>query len=219
MNVQDGGSPERIRKFWQEAVHGRVLHKHDPRVIVAACRRLDPVVDQHLLGALLNHLSSEARRILQPWVSVHLDDGGKDAMHEVVGAMLEAILTPDSADGRGLELQFRGRLQKRLIDSIRREKARRSGVQLFEVDEKSNALVYPEDGFCLGPEEDAVIRSVLATLPEMHRQAFLLRRRGFGLSGGGGECISNMLGVTPKTAKDWIRRAEERILSELGRTA
>ncbi|MEN3236382.1 RNA polymerase sigma factor [Methylobacterium ajmalii] len=217
MNVQDGVSLEHLREFWQEATNGGSLDKHDPRTIVAACRRLDPAADRRLREQLLNHLCATAQRILRPQVSARHENRGEDAVLEVVGAMVVSILDPDSADGIGFETSFRGRLKTRLIDRVRKEEARRKVIRHFDTDPDDGTILEPRDWQSFSQEDMAVISSALDSLPPNQRRALLLRRSGFGYTGPDGESISSMLGVTPKTAKDWVERAEKHLLAELGR--
>ncbi|WP_139215637.1 sigma-70 family RNA polymerase sigma factor [Methylobacterium sp. UNC300MFChir4.1] len=217
MDAQASISQEELRAVWTRIVDGAGLPEHDPRTIVAACRGLDHGPDARLRGAMVVHLTQVAQQILRPQVAAHYQNRSRDPVDEVVEAMVEAVLNPNSADGVGFERSFRGKLEKRLIDRIRQEKKRRDVFPLVERDVEEPP-VEPLDWNSLGPEDVTVICSILESLPGNHRRAFLLHWKGFGFTANEGESIASMLGVTPKTAKDWVTRAETRILEALGRS-
>ncbi|KQP22316.1 hypothetical protein ASF27_14600 [Methylobacterium sp. Leaf102] len=217
MNADIGVSQERLREFWTGIVERGGLARQDPRQIVAGCRRLHPRRHERLRGDLVIHLAERAERVLRALAGAGLRHGGEDPVGDVVDAMVEAVLDPSSADGAGFEQSFRGKLQHRLIDKIRRGKVRRD-IEQPAVCDAEGQPVDPIDGSSLGPEDEAMIQSVLAQLPEKHRLAFKLFRQGFDFSSKADKSIAGMLNITPKTAKEWVDRARERIAHELGRT-
>jgi DNA-directed RNA polymerase specialized sigma24 family protein len=218
MNADIGASQERLREKWTDIVDRNGLPGQDPRQIVVACRQLASREDERLRGDMVLHLAGRADRILRAMLGSSQRDDGHDPVGDVVDDMIAAILDPRSVDGAGFEVSFKGKLRHRLIDTIRRRKVRQNIEQPAPCDAE-NQPVEPLDGSSLGPEDHAVIATVLNRLPERHRLAFQLHKLGFDFSSTKGESIASMLEITPKTAKDWVDRATQRILQELGRTS
>ncbi|WP_163005935.1 RNA polymerase sigma factor [Methylobacterium brachiatum] len=218
MNADIGASQERLREKWKALAAENGLPGQDPRQIVAACRQLSLGGDAHLRGVLLVHLAERADRILHAMLGFRQRNDGYDPVADVVDDMIDSILDLRSADGAGFEKSFKGKLRHRLIDTIRRRNVRKNIEQPAPCD-AANQPIEPPDGTSLGPEDHAVIVTVLKQLPEKHRLAYQLHEAGFKYSSKKGVSISSMLKITPKTAEDWVERATQRILQELGRTS
>jgi hypothetical protein len=202
---------------WQELVQAGRLHERSPEEIVAACRRLDRVKEERLLGLLMSHIGVLATRFLAPRINSNLPNGGKDALRYVRSGMNIAILDPESPDGLGYEIAFYAKLQQRLIDEVRRENKRRQRYEPFAEDEEGEEIE-PGDGVSLNPEEIAIMFDILQRLPDEKRKAFLLRRAGFEFISEreGVPSISSMLDRSDKTVRKWVADAETFIRQELG---
>ncbi|MCB4803724.1 DNA-directed RNA polymerase specialized sigma24 family protein [Methylobacterium brachiatum] len=218
MNASIGASQERLREKWKTIVAENGLPGQDARQIVAACRQLYSRGDERLRGVLVLHLAERADRILHAMLGFRQWNDGYDPVADVVENMIDDILDLQSADGAGFEKSFRGKLRHRLIDKIRRRKVRQNIEQPAPCD-AANQPIEPSDGSSLGPEDQAVIATVLKQIPDKHRLAYQLHQSGFKYSSKKGSSISSMLGITPKTAEDWVDRATQRILQELDRSS
>lgn len=216
MNADIGASQERLREKWKAIADENGLPGQDPRKIVAACRQLSSGGDARLRGILLMHLAARADQILHAMLGFRRRSDGNDPVADVVEDMIDDILDLRSADGAGFEKSFKGKLRHRLIDKIRRRNVRQNIEQPAPCD-AADQPIEPPDGSSLGPEDHAVIATVLEQLPEKHRLAYQLHEAGFTYSSRTGASIASMLKITPKTAEDWVDRATRRILQELGR--
>jgi DNA-directed RNA polymerase specialized sigma24 family protein len=205
-----------VRKIWQETVDANKLDTCKPEAIVSACRQLDPETDGRLLGRLLQHLSDLATGYLTPRVNKNLPNDGRDAVSNTVDQMVDAIRNPDSADGSGYEDVFFRKLRQRLVDQIRKI---RTGQRLIEeqgVDDETGEVSEPPDLSGLGPEDIAVLNSIIRALPDKNRRAFLLHRAGFPCSSDKNESIAKMMSVSGKTAETLVKDAHKMIRNHLG---
>jgi len=211
--------PSQSGDIRQRTVAEGRLGERRPEEIVILCRSLDARGDEHLLGELLGHLSALAVRYLTPRANPNLSNRGKDAVDHVWRAMQEAILDPDSADGAGYGVAFYPKLNQRLVDEIRRQNKHRDRQQPFVLDEEGEDIE-PADNLNLGPEEHAILSSILQQLPENQRKAFLLRRGGYDYYSQRADLatIASTLKISDKTARKWVAEAENLIRQELGAT-
>ncbi|GAB6970871.1 RNA polymerase sigma factor [Methylobacterium phyllosphaerae] len=215
MNASIADSQERLREKWKAIVDENGLSGQDPRQIVAACRQLSLSGNARLCGVLVQHLAARADRIVHAMYGYRQRNDSDDPVAEVVEDLIDDILDLQSADGAGFEKSFKGKLRHRLIDKIRRRNVRQNIKQPAPCD-ASNEPIEPPDESSLGPEDHAVIATVLGQLPEKHRLAYQLHEAGFPYSSKTGASISSMLKITPKTAEDWVDRATQRIMQLLG---
>ena len=190
------------------------LGSRRPEDLVAACRASG--ADPNFVGKALDHLSSRATRFLTARIDRNLPDGGRGAIEAVVDGMLIAILDPDAADGVGFAVAFHAKLRQRLVDQVRKLRLEASRTEEPQPADGGDGEAEAADHVSLSPEESLILGDMLAALPENQRKAFLLDRAGFPMSSGNEESISSMLGVTPKTAKDWIDKAKAAIRQHLG---
>jgi DNA-directed RNA polymerase specialized sigma24 family protein len=211
----DDGQVRRSRQAWKDLVEAGRLADRGPEEIVAACRRPDEIQDERLRGRLLEHLCALARPFLTRRANKDMPNGGLDAVDEIVSNMSTAILDPAAKDGAGYEAAFYTKLQQRLTDRHRAWRVQQARVEPLPLDEETGETLEPADAVGLTPEEAATVESLIANLPEKFRRAFLLHRAGFPVTSKG-ECVSRMLGVTPKTAEDWIRKAIALLREQLG---
>lgn len=70
--------------------------------------------DVEVLNALAKHLSDSLLRILRKYVGSHHPNKGKDIILRAHGVIFEALLRPESADGRNLREAFVPRVLFRL---------------------------------------------------------------------------------------------------------
>ncbi|WP_210245928.1 hypothetical protein [Methylobacterium sp. WL19] len=181
---------------------------------MAACR--DPELrDERLQGLLLDHLSRLARPYLFRRANKDMPNGGHDAVDDIVSKMAMAIVDPAAMDGVGFGAAFYPKLQQRLADRHRAWRAQQKRTEPMPVDDETGEMFEPPDAAGLTPEEAVTVDDLIAGLPENHRRAFLLHRAGFPVSSKG-ECIATMLGVQPKTADAWIKKAVAHLREQLG---
>lgn len=215
-NKDQGGEVPTGKLSAGRTVDDEDLGSRRPEDLVAACRASG--ADPNFVGKALDHLSSRATRFLTTRIDRNLPDGGRGAVEAVVDGMLIAILDPDAADGVGFAAAFHAKLRQRLVDQVRKLRLEANRTEEPQPADGSDGEAEADsaDNVSLSPEESLILGDMLAALPENHRKAFLLDRAGFPMSSGNEESISSMLGVTPKTAKDWIDKAKAAIRQHLG---
>lgn len=101
------------------------LRKED---IVAGLQDLGPDADSRVINPLMGYLSDELLKFMRRRVAPTYRNGGEDIIEDAHEQIINAVLQPSSADGKGLRVAFWARVKARLIDAIRREikSARRS---------------------------------------------------------------------------------------------
>lgn len=202
---------------WGELAEAGRLGTYKPEEVVRACRQMGHLLGGRVQGKLLRHLSSVARPYLMRRVNRNMPNGGVDAVDDVLSAMSQAIVDPTAKDGAGYEAAFHTKLEQRLLDRVRQWRRDQARIEPFPTDEDTGETVEPADARTLTPEEIAMAGDLIARLPDKWRRAFLLDRAGFKMSSKG-ESISKMLGITPKTADDWVEKAKALLLEQMGRT-
>jgi RNA polymerase sigma factor (sigma-70 family) len=205
-----------LREVWQEIANGHKLDNSAPEDIVKGCRSMDPVADDRLRGQLLNYLRIRAERYLIARVDKSLPDQGRGAVDAVLDGMVEAILSPGSADGLGYETAFYPKLRQRLIDQVRKLRKQQQRFEEPKVDEEGDEVTEPADFLGLTPEDVATIDSIVKNLPERHRKAFSLHRLGYPCSSTKKASIAQMMSISGKTAEKLVNEAHEMLKKHLG---
>ena len=145
-----------------------------------------------------------------------MPNGGLGDVEHVISSMSEAIIDPEAKDGAGYQASFYKKLEQRLLDRHRKWRLEETRTEPLPTDEETGETHDPLDGDGLNPEDIAIADSLIASLPEKLRRAFLLDRIGYPLSSQG-TSISGLMKVTPKTADKWVREAKALLLEQMGR--
>src|SRR5581483_12467513 len=103
---------------WRAAISDGRLPSIRPEDIVGAIQDLGPNTEKAILNALAKHLSDLMLHLLRARVGRHHPNQGLDIIERVHSQLWEAILRPDSSDGKGLRTAFYARLNFRLKDAI-----------------------------------------------------------------------------------------------------
>ncbi|KAB7783921.1 hypothetical protein F8B43_3844 [Methylorubrum populi] len=199
---------------WKDLAETGRLGTCEPEQVVAACRG-EEMRDGRLRGLLLDHLCGLARPYLIRRANKDMPNGGLDAVDDIVSKMALAIVDPTAKDGVGFGAAFYTKLQQRLADRHRAWRVQQGRIEPMPIDDETGEILEPPDAAGLTPEEAATVDDLIAGLEENHRRAFLLHRAGFPVSSKG-ECIATMLGVQPKTADAWIKKAVAHLREQLG---
>lgn len=105
---------------WRDAIREDRLSNFRLESVVAAFQDLG-ARDVDVRNALAKHLSTTLLGILRRRVGFHHPNQGNDIILRAHGAIFEALLKPDSADGRGLREAFTPRVLFRLKDALAAE--------------------------------------------------------------------------------------------------
>lgn len=114
---------------WSRAIADDTFSSFRPEERVAALQDLGEGLGEAARNKLALHLSREIMRILRRNVGVNHVDGGKEIVENTHGQIIEAMLAPTSADGRGLREAFAARVKHRMLDAIRAEMKREDRKQ------------------------------------------------------------------------------------------
>ena len=109
--------------------------------VVAAIQDLGPNADKSVIHPLVLHTSQTILRILRKYIGTNHRNEGNDIIEVAHGQLIQAIFTPNSADGKGLRQAFVPRIRFRAADAINKEmrKRERSVENIHEV---SDAIVH-----------------------------------------------------------------------------
>ena len=187
--------------------------------IVAAAQKMGPT-EEKTLEALMIWISDEIMRILRWAIWKSYPNEGKDMIERVHGQLIEAVLRPDSADGEGLRVAFRHRVEFRAADAIRAEI---KVIDRFPYAED----VYPNaEDVGMAPanqepwssiEQNAHVENLLNRVQDPRKRlAFRLYMDGVPKESKKVESIVSALGVSAKTVGEWVAEVQTQMKTILG---
>ena len=198
---------------WRQAVADGRYRKFKLETIVAAIQDLGPKTDKSVLNTLALHLSDTILRILRWRVGRNHRNEGKDIIEDAHGQIVQAMLNPKSADGKGLREAFVPRVQFRAADAIREDRK----TEARERDNEALANVAgnrspQETNPCQELDQQMDLESVLSHVTdERKRLAFRLHMDGIPLESKRTASIAKALGVSSKTAGQWIEEVRAQL--------
>jgi hypothetical protein len=223
---------------WQQAISQGLLAKFRLEAIVAAIQDLGPLADSKVLNPLIKHLSDAMTKLLRKLVHTSHPNRGEDIIYRVQSQLFEALLRPKSADGKALRQAFTPRVSFRIKDALAAEyqhshipvdrKIHQSseGRKIEEIvkttpdhehgepandsDLKENPLPQGSDSdlTILGQQID--IENFLKAVPDPRKRlAFHLHMDDIPYGSRRGHSIARALGVSAKTAKEWVEEVQE----------
>ena len=187
--------------------------------IVAAAQTMGPT-EEKTLEALMIWISDEIIRILRLVIWKTYPNEGKDMIERVHGQLIEAVLRPDSADGKSLRVAFRHRVEYRAADAIRAE-IKTIGRFPYAED------VYPNAGDVgMAPanqepwssiEQNAHVENLLSRVQDPRKRiAFRLYMDGVPKESKKVGSIASALGVSAKTVREWIAEVRTQMKTIIG---
>jgi hypothetical protein len=103
---------------WRRAIADGRLPTFRLEELIAAIQDLGPSTDRNVRNALAKHLSDAIVRMLRRAVGLNRPNQGKDIIYRVHADLFEALLDPNSKDGKGLREAFYPRAMFRVKDAI-----------------------------------------------------------------------------------------------------
>ncbi len=204
---------------WRHLTAAGGLHRLRHEDIVAAIQHIGPKGDQKLLNTLMGHISDQILRILRRSVSTKHKNEGNDIIERAHGQLIVAVLKPMSADGQGLRIAFNARVRFRADDAIVAEIREAERYTSYETDADGGMVEPPADAPSDYAEQVSYVEHLLSKIPDPRKcLAFRLHMDGCPIAPGKGkESIARTLGVSAKTAGEWIAEVQA-LLKNLGVT-
>jgi RNA polymerase sigma factor (sigma-70 family) len=209
-------------EVWRRVVAANGLRRLRPEDIVAAIQHSGPTGDQRLLAALITHVSDELLRRIKRLVGKNHRNEGEDIIWRAHHQLIVAVLSPTSKDGQALCKTFRTCVEFRVADAIRAERKYASRNKSFKTqpgvaddgEEIVETIEPPEEG----SEQAAQVQQLLNRIPDPRkREAFRLHIDGCPLGPGiGTTSIAEQLGISAKTAGEWIAETKALLKIEIG---
>lgn len=204
---------------WRRSVRDGCFAQYPMEAVIAAIQDLDPNAESEVIGALVLHASDTILRILRGLVGKNHPNQGTDIVDDVHGQLIQAVLSPNTADGKGLREAFVPRVKFRAADAIRKDRRRCNREHSVE---NLDAAIEPKraDDIRHTREMDGrlYVEEVLSHVADdQKRLAFRLHMEGIPLHSKRTTSISAVLGVSSKTAGKWIEEVQaqlERIVGE-----
>ncbi len=194
---------------WRRLANEGQLSKYPPEAIVAVVQTIGPNGDKRALNALMKHLSDVMLRILRRTIGRNHANEGVDMIEEAHGKLIVAVLKPKSPDGIGLREAFRARVEFRAADAIR---AGSLSANRYPYAEDDGVLPITKKGKWSESEEHAYVEGVLRRIEDPRkRAAFRLHMNGVPKGSKRVDSIASALGVSAKTAGEWIAEVESQL--------
>jgi hypothetical protein len=198
---------------WRRSVQSGCHANYPMETVIAALQDLGPNADTEVINALALHASATILRILRRLIGRNHPNEGADIIDEVHGQLIEAILSPNTPDGKGLREAFVPRLKFRAADALRAARARRDREQLVEDVTATCEAKHADDiGQKIEMEGRLYVEEVLSHITdERKRLAFRLHMDGIPLKSKRTTSIEQVLGVSSKTAGQWIEEIQAQL--------
>jgi hypothetical protein len=206
--IEEPPSPSDVQG-WKDVVAANRLRRLRPEAIVAVLQRLGPNGDQRLLSALITHISDDLLRLIKRLVGKNQRNEGQDIIWRAHHQLIVAVLRPNSKDGQGLCKNFRKWVEYRVADARRAERLYAHRNQPYATADNK-----PADY----AEQAAHVERLLSKITDSRkRDAFRLHMDGCPLAPGKGTTsIAEQLGISAKTAGEWIDEVQTLLKTEIG---
>jgi DNA-directed RNA polymerase specialized sigma24 family protein len=207
---------------WRSVAAGDRLRLLRPEDIVAAIQHIGPNGDQRVLADLITYVSGELLRIIKRLVGKNQRNEGEDIIWRAHHQLIVAVLKPDSKDGQALCKTFRTCVEFRVADAIRAERKYALRNQPYKMQpgvtdhgEEVIETIEPPDA---GSEQVVDVQRLLNRITDPRkREAFRLHMDGCPLGPGiGTTSIAEQLGISAKTAGEWVAEIKAFLKIEIG---
>ncbi len=203
---------------WRRAISDGCFRTFKMEAVVAAIQDLGSNADKLVINPLVLHASDTILRILRGHIGTNHRNQGEDIVDEAHDQLIQAIFTPNSADGKGLREAFVPRIRFRAADAIRADKEMRKRERSVEnIHEVSDARLAAERNPRQELDEKMYVEEVLSSVTdERKRLAFRLHMDGIPLDSKRTASIAKVLGVSSKTAGQWIEEVQAQLKHIVG---
>jgi DNA-directed RNA polymerase specialized sigma24 family protein len=203
---------------WRQAVADGRFRNFKMEAIIAAIQDLGPKTEKMVLNPLVLHASDTIDRILRWKVGRNHHNEGEDIIARAHGQLVQAMFSPKSPDGKGLRVAFVPRVQFRAADAIRAELKKDKRERVDEAIEDKGGERPPQE---IDPRQELdekmdVERVLSHVTDERKRLAFRLHMEDYPLESSRSESIAKVLGVSSKTAGQWIEDVRAQLRNIVG---
>jgi hypothetical protein len=223
--IDEPPSPSDVQG-WKDVVAQDRLRRIRPEAIVAAVQAMGPNGEQRLLSVLVTRISDELIRRIKWLVGKNQRNEGDDILWRAHHQLIVAVLSPNSKDGQGLSQNFRKWVEFRVADAIRAERLYAHRNQSYKTKaatgdegEATIEIIEPADNKTADYVEQAAhVERLLSKITDPRkRDAFRLHMDGCPLGPGKGTMsIAEQLGISAKTAGEWIAEVQTLLKTEIG---
>lgn len=203
---------------WRRAIRNGCHGEFPMEAVVAAIQDLGPNADGEVISALVLLASDTILEILRRLVGRHHPNEGVDIIDDAHARLIDAVLAPDTPDGQGLREAFIPRIQFRVADAIRRDQRKNARERTVKDINATCDAKAADDVSVAGEMEGRLhVEEVLSLVTdERKRLAFRLHMDGIPLGSKRTTSIAGVLGVSSKTAGEWITEVQEQLRQIVG---
>jgi DNA-directed RNA polymerase specialized sigma24 family protein len=203
---------------WRRAVGDGCFRAFSMESIVAAIQDLRPTTDKAVMNPLVLHVSDTIMRMLRGVIGRNHRNDGEDMVTRAHAKLVAAMFSPNSADGKGLRVAFRFRVEKRAADAIRAEtKIEKRELEAEAHDDaKDEPAATAIDPWQEVNEQMDVERVLALVTNDQKRLAFRLYMEDVPIESTKKASIVKALGVSRKTAEKWIEEVRALLAAKLG---
>lgn len=215
MDREDGESPQPDDLVgWRRVIAADGLGQCPPARVVAAIQAMSPQGDQRALNALIKHVSDVMLRRLRRLIGRNHPNEGIDMIERAQSRLIEAVLQPESADGKALCVAFMTTVELRAFDAIRAERLR-GKRQPYAEDEATVERIADDSHQIM--EEHVRVEQLLRRIEDPRKRlAFRLHMEGLSKGSKKGASIAEVVGRSAKTVGEWIAEIEEQLKELVG---
>ncbi|MDO9223596.1 MAG: hypothetical protein Q7U20_07780 [Caulobacter sp.] len=199
---------------WRRVIADGGLTRCTPESVVAAIQTIGPLGDKRVMNALMKHISDVILRKLRRVIGRNHPNEGRDIIERAHGGLIEAVLQPETADGKALLVAFMARVHHRANDSIRAERLH-GKRQPYGEDE--TAFLRSVDDSHEAMEAHVRREQLLRRIEDPRKRlAFRLHMEGLTKGSKKGLSIADVVGRSAKTVGEWIAEIEEQLKELVG---
>lgn len=217
-DADDEAPPPTDHGAWRHIVDcGRLASFREERIVAAIqAAFLTKGVDQRFVKKMITFISDRMMKILSYEIpGKRFPNEARDIIETAHSTLLNALLSPDTADGKALCKWFRPTLRTRAIDHIRPVlTAMKNSVDT--VDDPGD-LPDPQSKCFSKTEQQVHVQLLLDRLRDKKkRAAFELHMDGVPFGGSKGASIAGLLDISPETASAWVKDAQDQLAKMIG---
>jgi DNA-directed RNA polymerase specialized sigma24 family protein len=203
---------------WRLAISDGSFRRFKMEAVIAAIQDLGPKTDKAVMNPLVLYVSDTILGILRWKIGRNHRNEGEDIITRAHAQLVQAMLNPKSADGKGLRVAFVPRIQFRAADAIRAElkKEKREHGSEAELETNEEPLQQQFDPRQVMDEHIDVERVLSHVTDERKRLAFRLHMERVPLESKKGASIAKAVGISSKTAGKWIEEVQALLSEKVG---